>query len=120
MRKITINSLEIECDDNVEVAIEGNKLTIKAAPVEKTVHEHHYHHTTITSPPLAPTIGPIGPYIGDPIYPGIGSGGATWGNFGTATAGGPDTLFLSGLVKLDPPPGLLSNTNAAALTFSVQ
>jgi hypothetical protein len=120
MRKITINGLEIECDDNVELSIEGNKLTIKAAPVDKTVHEHHHHwNQPIMPPAFTPTVSPISPYIGDPVYPGVYPG-ITWSNFGTATAGGPDTPFASGLVTFDPPPGILPNTNAAALTFSIQ
>jgi hypothetical protein len=121
MRKITISGLEIECDDTVDITIEGNKLTIKAVAVDKQVHEHHYHYTTINSPQLAPPIGPLQPYIGDPIYPGVGGGGITWGTFGnTATAGGPDMPFSLGFVMVNPPPGILPNTNAAALTFSVQ
>jgi hypothetical protein len=109
MRKITTNGLELECDDDVELAIEGNKVTIKAAPVEKVVHEHHYHYsgtTTIMSPPLGRP-GISLPYFGDPVYP-------TWTG---GTGHGPDMPFVSGLVT-NPPPGLLPNTNAQALTFS--
>jgi hypothetical protein len=40
MRKITIDGVQIECDDSVELVIEGRKVTIKAAA--PTVVYHYY------------------------------------------------------------------------------
>lgn len=93
MRTITIDGVTIECDDNVELAIEGRKVIIKAAPVEKVVHEHHYHYT---NPPVSY------PYSGSPTsFP-------TWGpQWGTQTVGkSPDPPMTSGFVQVinpDPP-----------------
>jgi hypothetical protein len=112
MRKITINGVEIECDDNVEIAIEGSKVTIKAAPNangSNVVHEHHYHHTTqtITSPPLQP-------FFGSPFYPQLGQVIISSGS-------GLEPPMTPGFVSSSPSdPGFLPNSNAQALSLSVQ
>jgi hypothetical protein len=104
MRKITINGLEIECDDNVELAIEGNKITIKAA--EKVVHEHHYH-TIISTPPPNPYI--TQPNIGTPYSP------PGWPiTICSGTPQSDDPPATSGYVSIQPDgPGFLPNSSAA-------
>ena len=99
MRKISINGLELECDDNVEISIEGTKVTVKAAPAEKIVHEHHYHcNTTVTSPPWQP-------YIGAPYWPNTKS----WGE-------NPEPPFTTGLVTVGEPPAAPFGGGTAAYT----
>lgn len=110
MPKITINGLEIECDDNIELAIEGNKITIKAAPSEHVVHEHHYHYQTISTPPLAPTQ----PWIGTPSSPPL------WPNITVSTGHNPDPPATGGFVSIQPHnPGFLPNGDAQALSMTV-
>jgi hypothetical protein len=114
MKRITIEGVDLECDDNCEISIEGKKVTIKAAPVERVVHEHHYHYynnsvTTVTPPPA-----PYRPvWIGDYPY-------QTWGTnapvtFGNVSIGLSNDLgdppATSGFVSVIPDgPGLLPST----------
>jgi hypothetical protein len=104
MRKITVNGLELACDDNVELSIEGNKVTIKAsaapANVQNVVHEHHYHYNATSLPPLT---SPHPPYITTPIYPTPGA--VTWGTVGSAASPG-NPPATSGYVQvIDGGPG---------------
>lgn len=110
MREISINGLTLKFDDNVELSIEGNKVTIKGAAPESAmigapvVHEHHYHQH-YTQNPI--TVGP--PYF----LP-------NWGTLGTNSLSLPNSGDVppptSGYVQvIDTPPAGLSG--GAAVMF---
>lgn len=99
MRKITINGQTVECDDNVEISIEGDKVTIKAARAENVVHEHHYHYV---NQPIAYPYGGI-----PPAFP-------IWCPDSTITVGmAPDPPMTPGYVQIgdSPNPGLSGGTS---------
>jgi hypothetical protein len=60
MRTIKINGFELQFDDNCEISIEGDKITVKAKPIS-TNEIHHWHYPPQPAPfiPFVPPYQPI-------------------------------------------------------------
>ena len=89
MKKLTINGIELEFDDAIEISVDGSRITIKAKPATTTIiHEHHTYPQLPMYPPTWPTWTYPGtiPYS-PPGWPIItcGSGGTTGQNDITIT-----------------------------------
>lgn len=62
MRKITINGVEIEVDENCEIIIDGTRVRVKAREESServTEHHHHHHHDHYGPLPSYPPFNPV-------------------------------------------------------------
>lgn len=58
MKKITIGKIQIECDDHVDIQIDGNKISVKGTPpqpwfVSYPTWTYYPSTTTVTLPATA-------------------------------------------------------------------
>lgn len=89
MQKLTINGIDIEFDDNIELSVEGNKVTIRAKPAVTTIiHEHRQYQPLPFYPPTPYWVPYTVPQPNSPIITCGGSTNSTVGNVvGNLTSG---------------------------------